>query len=466
MAGIGFDLKRLFLKDSITSKLRGVYIASISTVGPIIIFAVMWIIVAILMNLNEVTYLNQSLISTSCVYVFIYSVIVASVINTILSRYISDCIFEEKKENILASMYGALTLAIIPSALIGIGVYSFLYFYRDADLIYLVGLYFLQIMMTSAYVLMSVISAVKEYLRVSISYLAGMIVGAALFLVCYLVFKVDMAYCIVYSIAMAFTVINAMLISAARTFFKKSSYLCFDFLKYYKEYPLLAISSVFYILGIYAHNIVYWIFSPESSTIINFYKVYMIYDMACFFALIINLSAVVIFVIKTETKIFYYYKTYCHNLVNGTLNQIERSRKNMSRLLSLELFSLYETQLIVTILLTLVGYIVLPILGFTGPIIDYFITLSIAYYCIFSMYATVVFMYYFQDNVGATITTALFLSITIICCLVCIRLGPEYYSAGVFAGALLSWIFGFIRLKHSLVNINKRVFCNVQYKAN
>ena len=99
--------------------------------------------------------------------------------------------------------------------------------------------------------------------------------------------------------------------------------------------------------------------------------------------------------------------------------------------------------------------------GLGGLTLDFFLVLGIAMFVIFSMYFTVVFLYYFDDQVGSCGATAIFLCVTIIASIIALKLGTAYYAVAPLIGGLAGWIYAFARLRNFLKDVNARLFCKV-----
>lgn len=309
-----------------------------------------------------------------------------------------------------------------------------------------------------AFVVMSYISAIKEYAKVARSFFIGLAFGAAVFLLLYYVFQAELVVSFIYAMMATFFVIDVLLLVIIRTFFRGKGRFSFDFLSYFKKYPALLFSGLFYIFGMYAHNIIFWYFS-DIYTQVMYLKILPSYDMATFLAMLINLSAMVIFVVKVETSFYERYQVYIKNISSANYEEIEKSRKNMQRVLDHELFYLYEVQLVITIVLIALGMVFLPRFNFGGMVLDYFTVLGMAYFCTFCMYLTVIFLYYFDDQKGALLTTMLFFGITVGTSLILTNISSTYFGLGLLIGAVASWIFGFNRLKYFIKHINRNMYC-------
>ena len=458
MAGIGFALRKLFDTKSVTSKFAGVLYASFVTIGPILAFILLLVLVHIGMWYFGIDENTRLIFTTTILYMMISSVIISCAINTVLSRFIAAQIYDNKNEKIRSSVMGAVSLTAVVSMLVGIAFIFPMVFIYNLSLVYSIGLYLFLLMISITFVLMAYISAIKEYAKVALAYFVGLLFGIAVFLMAYYLLDVPIEVGLIFGMAMTFFVINISLLVLTRSFFKGKSTHSFEFLSFFKKHPALFLSGLFYILGLYVHNIIYWYFS-NVSTKVMYLKILPSYDMATFLAMLINLSAMVIFIVKVETSFYEKYQGYVKNIGSANYEEIEKSRKKMKHVLDHELFFLYEVQLVITIVLIALGMVFLPRFNFGGAVLDYFMVLGMAYYCSFSMYFTVVFLYYFDDQRGAMFTTLLFFSATAAASFVIVNISPTYFALGLLIGALASWIFGFNRLKFFIRNVNRNMFC-------
>ena len=458
MAGVGFELRKLLNTQSVSRKFTGVLYASFVIIGPILAFIALLILIHVGMWFYGIGEADRLMFTTTILYMMISSVVISTIINTVLSRYIADSVFNKDNEKINSSVLGAVCLSAMLSMVAGAGLIVPMVALYNLSIIYAVGLYLFLMMISMAFVVMSYISAIKEYAKVARSFFIGLAFGAAVFLLLYYVFQAELVVSFIYAMMATFFVIDVLLLVIIRTFFRGKGRFSFDFLSYFKKYPALLFSGLFYIFGMYAHNIIFWYFS-DIYTQVMYLKILPSYDMATFLAMLINLSAMVIFVVKVETSFYERYQVYIKNISSANYEEIEKSRKNMQRVLDHELFYLYEVQLVITIVLIALGMVFLPRFNFGGMVLDYFTVLGMAYFCTFCMYLTVIFLYYFDDQKGALLTTMLFFGITVGTSLILTNISSTYFGLGLLIGAVASWIFGFNRLKYFIKHINRNMYC-------
>jgi uncharacterized membrane protein len=429
-----------------------------TTIGPTIIFLAMLISINVTLDALNVHESQQIFFSSATLYLFLFSIIISGSTGTTITRFISDRIHENEEEYIPSAMFGTSIFVTLLSAVFASIIVVLLYLDGITDLLMLASLYVLSLVVSITYNLMFFISALKEYLKISAAFFIGVLMGGLSFLLLYQFTDLNVLNTILISMIVVFTVINLMLIYLVLTFFNHSNRHYFAFLPYYKKYPYLFLSGLFYIVTLYVPNILYWMFS-DIAVQVSIFRVAPSYDMALFLAILVNLSTPVLFVVKVETKFFEKYQKYVGSLINGTYGIIEKYRKVMLKTMDIELFYIYEVQLIITIILTCAGILVLPMLGFGGMVLNYFLLLSIGVYCTYLMYFTVIFLYYFDDQLGSFITTFTFFVTTVLASIAALQLGVSYYPAALFVGGIISWIVGFFRLRTFMETINARLYC-------
>ncbi|HET6785668.1 MAG TPA: exopolysaccharide Pel transporter PelG [Erysipelotrichaceae bacterium] len=458
MAGIGFELRKIFRKTTISSRIKGIVFATMTTIGPTIIFLIMLLSINLILDALNVSETQQIFFSSATLYLFLFSIIISGTTGTTITRFISDRIHENEEDYIPSAMFGTSIFVSILASIFASIIIVLLYLDGITDLLMLASLYILTIVVSITYNLMFFISALKEYLKITIAFFVGILLGALTFFVLYQFTNFNVLIIILMAMIVVFTIINLLLIYLILTFFNHSNHEYFAFLSYYKKHPYLFLSGLFYIVTLYVPNILYWLFS-DIAIQVSIFRVAPSYDMALFLAILVNLSTPVLFVVKVETKFFEKYQKYVGSLINGTYSVIEKYRKIMLKTMDIELFYIYEVQLIITIILTCAGILLLPMLGFGGMVMNYFLLLSIGVYCTYLMYFTVIFLYYFDDQFGSFITTFTFFITTLLASIVALQLGVSYYPVALFVGGIVSWIVGFFRLRKFMETINARLYC-------
>ena len=255
MAGIGFELRKTFGKKTLVSTVFGSLYAAFSTIGPTIIFiGLLFGLQYVLYNFNS-SEMESLFFVASFTYLFLIAIIVATMVNTVVSRYIADKVFSGKEDDICASIFGVLSTGGLVTGVAVFILCAMMYFQDNVPLNFLVVYYLLGILATHTYCLMAYVSAIKEYKQVTCSFAIGLIMALPTFAIVKYVFNFGVILSIYFSLVVGFFVINLLLLFWCIRAFGRPSNKFFEFLKYFKKYFWLFISGLAYTVGLYISNI-------------------------------------------------------------------------------------------------------------------------------------------------------------------------------------------------------------------
>ena len=177
MAGIGFELKKIFKEESILQLTTGVAYSSVVVVGPTIVIIGTILALYIVLGFTSVSYYERELLSSTILYAFIFSLLITAPFNGVMSRYIADKIYEENYEDILPSFYMGLFLAVLLGSLIGLPFIYRVIFVGKVDLFFASVSYLLFIALIITLYSMNYLSAIKDYKFIAIFYAVGMFIA-------------------------------------------------------------------------------------------------------------------------------------------------------------------------------------------------------------------------------------------------------------------------------------------------
>ena len=96
MAGIGIKLQKIYEKKTILAYLTGFGYSAVVTVAPMFVVIGTIMLMSQLLGYENVGYARRGLFSGTLLYIFIFSLLTAAPFNAVLSRYMSDVIYEER----------------------------------------------------------------------------------------------------------------------------------------------------------------------------------------------------------------------------------------------------------------------------------------------------------------------------------------------------------------------------------
>lgn len=458
MAGIGFELRKIYGRKTLVSGIWGSIYATMAAIGPSVLAAVLILALKFMMDRADIAELESRFFISSFTYVFMISILVSAFFSTVLSRYISDCVFRQTEHEVCASVFGTLAVGTAAAGMIMLLLCIGLYYDSGVPLSFLALYYCLGVLVTDTYNIMTYVSALKQYKEVTFSYFAGFFLAAAVYLVCTRVLHRHVVLAAYLALACGYFLVLFLLVFWCVRAFGKPGPRYFAFLKYFARYPKLAVSGFCYMLGFYIATLFYWGFSDMREQV-SIFKTAPNYDLAMFMAIAVNMSALVIFVVKAETAFFDKYVAYLSALNEGSYERIEKERENMNNVIHYQLFFVYEVQLIITVVLICLANIFFPYLNIGAQVLNMFMILSMGLYTVFSMYFTVIFLYYFEDHTGACIGPCVFLMVTAVSAVIACIFGKPLYALPLLAGGLCGWIASFWRLRYRLAHLNAFLMC-------
>lgn len=457
MAGIGYELKTIFKEESISRLTGGIIYSTIVITGPTLIVIATILILYMVLGFLSVSYIDRELLSSTILYVFIFSLLVTSAFNGVMSRYIADKIYEEKIDDILPSFYTGVFLNTLVGAFLGIPFTLRLIFIGKVDPIFSFVSYCFFIVLIITFYSMIYLLATKDYKIIAAFYTIGMVVTLILANLFY-EFGLATTKSILYGITIGFLVITILQFSYMKKYFNSNSRRYKECLHYFKDYKKIGLCNFFYILGFYIHNFVFWT-HPAHIIVAKSYVSFQCYDMASCLAMFTNISTIIIFTVMAETKFHNKYQRYNEAVIGKTWNDIVETKRSMFRLLIQQVCYLTGIQAIITSLIFLISIINLPKLGFGGSVLVIYPSLAGALLAIFLMYCNIIFLFYFNDNRGAMFTSIIFCTSVLIGSIFSIRLSEPLYGLGVFLGAFIGWSFSFFRIKYIEKHFDEHIFC-------
>ncbi|MCL5071769.1 MAG: exopolysaccharide Pel transporter PelG [Actinobacteria bacterium] len=455
MAGIGFELKKLFKETGFFSRIRAFTYSALVSLGPFVLCTIIIASILLFMNYMNISYKERELFIATIVYCFIFSQIIASGFKMVITRYIADTLYKEKFDMILPSLYGVLTVVIIFAGAAGI-----LFFWSSPlPMILKLVSYLLFMELIIVFIMMEYLSTVKDYMKIVKSFLAGILSIVALSFVFLKYTSLDAVFGMLIAMDMGFMVIISFLMGYLKNFYGKSSKRYFDFLAYFDKYLSLFFVSFFYTLGLYSHNFLFWT-SDLGVKIGGTYVYAPVYDVPAFYAFLSIMPSMIMFVVSVETSFYDKYRVY-YSLITGKGNfkDIENARKDMTRVLWSEIRNIMELQLFFTLVFIAAGYYVLPRLGLTQLSIDIFNLLALGAFMSILMMIILLILLYFEDRSGALFVSISFLSSNVILTYLTMNYSESTYGMGFFGSALFSLIIALTELLVYLKNINYHTFC-------
>lgn len=165
MAGIGVRLNRIFEKNTLTTNMIGFFYSTLVTVAPMFAIIINLVLMEYFLKFSTLGYAQRELFSCTILYTFIFSLLTASPFNAVLSRYMSDIIYEERYQDILPCYHIGMVLNIALSCLIGIPFCLWEHFVGGVSVAYVFAGFWCYISLVLVFYSMIYLSICKDYQR-------------------------------------------------------------------------------------------------------------------------------------------------------------------------------------------------------------------------------------------------------------------------------------------------------------
>ena len=459
MAGIGVKLNNIYGKRTLTTNIIGMGYSTIMTIAPMLTVIGALYFMEYSLNFASVGYTTRELFSCTVLYIFIFSLLTASPFNSVLSRYMSDVIYEETFEDILPCYYVGMILNIAFSALVGIPFCIREHIVGKVDIIYVFTGYCGFVALVLVFYSMLYLSICKDYKKISFFFMISMIVTVLLSFLFVKVLHMSITYGMLLALTIGFWMIACLEFAVIRSYFRENSGKYRDVLRYFRDYWPLVLTNFLYTLGLYIHNFVFWT-TDLRMVIVKSFVCVTTYDMATCLAMFTNISASVIFISRVEMNFHERYKAYSEAVIGGRCADIEITKKRMFRLLAEELMSLARIQFIITLVIFLLCMIFLPQFGFGGMTLRIYPCLAAGYFILFLMYAEIIFLYYFNDLKGSVFTGLAFCLGTLIGSVISSHFTEIWYGMGLVAGSFIGFTVAYRRIQWMEKNLDIHIFCD------
>lgn len=444
MAGIGFELKKLFARKGIMARLRAYGYTGVVTTGPMLLGVCFLLGITWIGSAFGMQKFNRELLVSMITYALLISLTFTSWFSMVNTRYLSDQLFVGNEKNILPSLSGMLAL-LLPAG--GTAYFIFLLFS---------GIPFLQVILnfllfTELLVVwteINYLTAIKDYKGIVLTYLLAIAVSFASALLGCALFGANLTI-LLGSLCIGYGVMLGFMMRLLYRFFPEGERNSFEFLLWMDEYRPLAYISLFTNIGLFSHLVIAW-FSSIGKHMRGLFYAAPEHDVAALFAFLTILITTINFVASVEVNFYPKYRTF-YDLFNGrgSIPEIETAEKEMLEVLTEELNHLVKRQFFTTAIMISVGVMILDILplGFDSLMNGYFRILSVGYGLYSVGNVLVLMLLYFTDYKDAAVSAILFGSVTTVGCLISLSFDAKFYGFAFSIGAAVYYLTAWLRLR-------------------
>lgn len=465
MAGIGFTLKKLFRDETYTNRSKAYLYSAFVAAGPWIAAVITVNILLFIMDFVPDHAQGKDLFLGTIVYSFVFSQIVTTPWQFIITRYISDKLYSEEYDFIRPSFVGLNKIIFIIGSIAAVAFY----WNKPLPIYYKILAVYLFIIITMIWIVMVYLSAVKNYELIAKAYMYGgfLSIGLTILFLYYPLQFPSLTYAttflLTYVIGLSLTIV--MLVYNFLSTFYFGNHLEYNFLRYLSKVPSLFLIGLFYTLGLWVDDIIMW-FSIAGVQVYETYNYAPIYDNAVFLAYLTTIPTMVLFMVSVETEFYDTYKKY-YGLVNkfGTYSEIDQAKDEMKKTIYGKLIYTFQVQALISVTIVLLSRPIFHYLNFSIIVRNIFRVCAFgALFNIFILLIILVLLY-FESRKRALLISFLFFVSNLILTDHYVVKGLEYYGYGFTLGALIALLVAIVFLSTFMRRLNFTTFASQPFFA-
>ncbi len=453
MAGIGFELRKLLKKDSLSGVLQAYTFAGVIGSGPWILSILGILIIGFLSIAVVVPDILIAQFQVSVTWLMAISLIFTGILQLGFTRYVSDRLFEKEDWRVVPNFNGALLLIISLTGSFGL-VVAFTLF-KHQSLLY-------SILMMTGFVILSAIwmatvllSGLKEYKTIVALFAVGYTVTvlAALGLR-----PLGMEGLLLGFVIGNFVLLMGMITVIVRGY-PSEKLIEFDFLRRGRMFPSLLLTGFLYNLGIWTDKFLFW-FSPDTSeAVIGPLRASIIYDLPIFIAYLSVIPGMAVFLVRIETDFVEYYDRF-YNAVRegGTLEHIENMRDEMVFVLRQGIFEIVKIQSLAVLLFFAIGPEILRLFNISQLYLPLTYIDMLAASLQVALMSVLNVLFYFDKRREALFVAALFVVLNYLLTSFTLQIGAPLYGYGFAVAVTLALLVSLVLLDRVMQRLEYETF--------
>jgi uncharacterized membrane protein len=431
MAGIGFELRKMLRRDSLSGLLGAYAYAGIISSGPWVLSIVGILLIGVLSLPFVVPGTLITQFQVSVTYLIAVSLILTGPLQLSFTRFTSDRLFEKRDDLVLGNYHA---IALLVTALSGgIGLACAAFAFPQQSVLYRLLMVAGFVVMSNIWIAVIFLSGMKQYKAIVWTFLLGyaISVGAALALR-----GQGLEGLLSGFVAGQLCLLTGMITLIYRHY-SSQRFISFEVFQRRYAYPSLVAIGLLYNLGIWVDKFMFWYAPSTGQPVIGPLHASIIYDIPVFLAYLAIIPGMAVFLVRIETDFVEYYDAF-YNAVRGgsSLEHIEDMRNTMVQTIRLGLYEIVKVQAISALLLFVAGTWVLKLLGISE------LYMPLLYVDVIGASLQVVLLgvlniyFYLDRRREVLLLTGTFVALNCALTALTLRLGPAWYGYG-FAVSLL-----------------------------
>ena len=452
MAGIGFELRRIMQRGTLTSLLSGYGYAGIIGSGPWVLSIIGILAVGLLTAATVIPSFAVTQFQVSITYLIATSLVLTGPLQLSFTRFVADRMFEKRNDLVLPNFHATLLVTTWGSGALSLAAALFLF--PDEPLTY-------RLLMMAGFVLLSniwiatvMLSGLKQHREIVVLYGIGYGVSV---LAAIALARFNLAGLVGGFVLGQAVLLTGMLGLIVREF-PAARFMSFEFFRRDQHFRSLMWIGLFYNAAIWIDKFMFWYWQPTSQGVIGPLRASLIYDLPIFLAYLSIIPGMAVFMLRLETDFVDYYNAFFDAVrTGGSLRMIERYRNGMVETARIGIFEIIKIQAIAALLVIVSGASLLAWLNIS-PLFQPLLQVMVIGAGLQVVLLGILNVFFYLDRRRiALLLTAAFLALNLAFTALTLQLGPLWYGYGYPAALLVVCVAGLIALD--------RVFERLEYET-
>jgi polysaccharide biosynthesis protein PelG len=433
MAGIGFELLKLWKQGSYQSLLRLFSLTAMMVSGPGIFMILSLGFICLFSLFATHNYLISFQFLSLVTYLLSSSMIVSAFLQYTFSRFMGDKIYSKDFNEVSPNFIGVLLLQLIISICFSVPVVF--YFFSEHSLnikLLLVSNFIILCLIWTSVV---VLTGIKAYRLI----IWGFAIGYYVMIVVHVLWGKPELCFLLLEFLLAQVILFLFLLYAILDYYPSNECIKFDFLKKENFYFTLVFSNFFYALGFWIDKYLFWFNSDTGYLLFSPLRLSPLYDLPMFIAILSTIPATSVFLLQIEANFALKYPNYMKAIFQRkTLDEITAIRNELVMAARQAVLSLFKTQATMIIIMFLLAGFIFSVFEILPIYLNLLFILLIAVGLNVILWGLLNILYYLTQYRHALYVSFLFVLSNCIFTLLSLKAGPYYFGYGYGFSLLLS----------------------------
>ena len=452
MAGIGFALRAHLADDSFAGTFKAYGYAGVIGAGPWVLSILGVMLVGALAAASGLGGAEIERFTTSATWLMAVSLVLTGALQLVFTRWVADRTFEGREGLVNPNLFGALALATLASVALG-GALALAVL--DEGLAYEALMVANLAVLSNVWIVVIFVAGLRRFRLVLGAFALGyaLVVG-----LCWALAPFGLpgllAGLLIGHAALLFALLGAVLPAHPTALAPRA-----DFLGRGAVFPSLALTGLFYNLGIWIDKLLFWSAPATSEAVVGPLRSSLIYDLPIFLAYLAVIPGMAVFLLRIETDFAEAYERFFGSVRGGaTLAEIEHHGTAMIVAVREGLAQICRVQAVTVLLLYALGPELVAWLGISPKYVHLYYVDLVGVSAQVLLLAILNVLFYLDRLRDALVVTAALLVGNAALSALSIALGPEWYGYGFGVSTTLAALLGVLLLGRELEQIESRTF--------